>query len=355
MTSSLFVTDPRMDTVILTRGGQFTKQILADPGTTWPPGTSYMNFYATNGDVITQLSGIVGDQVIEYSNPPADTDMVPAGAAFDIFLDTADGPYKIRYGKVIRKEVTFWPLNVAGVGSNFGFDESGGSGTPGGGGTGGGTGGPPPIPKLTFSDTFYTSSGTLSTRWIPVTGQTSIHDNTAIGQQNGVGVTYESLYQKSSIRWYASLNTDIVSCGVTLVHTGGKGKSMVMVSADQNFGSYAGMVLDTSVPTSDQIAIVTGTAPDPGVTGSDPGATTWHASANHSISNYDEYCLKIDGTTGIVSMFSGLAPTGTPLLTWTDSTHIIPHGLGYRHLGLAFAADLATGGPQFTTWTASDV
>lgn len=304
------LSDPRMDTIVLTSGGMWVKEILSDPGTVWPDGTSYTRFLDTAGGVIAEVDGEVTTTKITYTQPPEETDSVPAGAGFETFLVTADGPYKIRYGKVIRKEVTF--PSAATVTTE--------------------------AQALQFRDTFQRSA--LGSKWVGVSGRTSIHTNTA-PKPKGVGPNLGLLYQSSAIRYFQPFNGDSVKSTITLLNPGA-GKTTVILCADQQFTTFLGCQFDTTGG-SDHLHIVTGTGPTTMVS---------QAQATVTIADYDRYTMFYDALSDSVVIYKG--SDLTPVLTWDDELHDMPHGLGYRYFGFAWQADLLSTGPQITNWVGQD-
>jgi hypothetical protein len=307
------LTDPRLATIVLTRGGQWTQEIKADAGTVWPSGTVHATFFDTSGGIFADLDGdidtAVGD-TITFDCDPSDTDGIPAGAGFEVFLDTDLGPtYKIRYGKVIRKEISF-PTAPSSVTI---------------------------FQALQYTDGFQRSA--LGTKWVPVSGRTSIHTNS--GLPDGVGPNLGLLYQASSIRYFAPLNGDGVKSSVTLLNPG-QGKTTIVVCADQGFTSFLGIQFDTT-PSPDVVNIVVGSSPTTMVT---------KATVNQALANNDRYMAFYDELTNTMAVYKGTSLT--PLLTWQDTSHIVPHGPGYRYAGFCWQADLFSTGPQITDWVAQD-
>lgn len=302
------LTDPRMATVVLTRGGQWTQQIFADPGTAWPTGTAYAIFYDSAGGVITSLDGVVTDLAVTFDSPPADTDGVPAGAGFEVFLTTTGGTYKLRYGKVVRKEVTF--PDAPGSQASFA--------------------------ALQYRDTFQRTA--LGSRWVAVDGRTSIFTGT---NPYGVGPNIGLLYQHSSIRYYAPLNGNSVRSTATLLNPGA-GKTTMVFCADQNFTSYLGVQFDTTTsPNHIRIGV-----------GSSPTTITQKAISNDTLSDHDRYMAFYDELTKTTYVYKG--SDLTPTLSWPDVNDEVPHGPGYRYLGFCWQADLITTGPLITDWLAQD-
>ena len=313
-----FLSDPRQAALILTSGGMFTKQWYADPGTVWPVGSTYTVFTDSAGGIIATLSGTVATNLITYSSPPQDTDAIPAGAGFEVFLVTADGPYKIRYGRVLRKEVTF--PNSPGQTTTFA--------------------------ALQFADDFQRAA--LGSKWVPISGKTSIHANTgAFGQQvnpSGVGVDFGALWADSSLRYYAPLNTDGVKTSATLIYPGA-GHTTMMMCADQNLTTYIGVQFDTRTQSGhNTVSICRGTAP--------LTKTILTSVTVTDINDYDRFMCWYDPLTNTTRVYRG--DSATPLVSWTDTTHSIPHGPGYRYVGFSWQATLFNTGPQITDWIAQD-
>jgi hypothetical protein len=310
------LTDPRQDTVVLTSGGMWTKEIRPDPGTVWPDGTTYTKFLDSAGGVIDQLDGTVTAQLISFSHPPESTDLIPAGAGFETFLVTDDGPYKIRYGRVIRKEVTF--PNAPATTNVFN--------------------------ALQFRDTFQRSA--LGSKWVAVSGRTSIHSNPS-PLPKGVGPNFGLLYDKSAIRWFAPFNGDTVKTSITLLRAENSwGRTTVVLCANQKFTSFLGLQFDTTdfeFDGIDKIRVVIGTG---------PFTMTTQAQFSIGLHEFDRYTMGYDALTDSVSIYKGT--NLTPLLTWVDESHLVPHGPGYRYTGFSWQADLISTGPQITNWIGQD-
>jgi hypothetical protein len=140
--------------------------ILPVIGDTWPTGGSasaYAVFTDTTGAVLATVDGeITASKVLFQGIPHTTVDPVPAGANCEIFVtDSSGNPYKIRYGRVARRQVNF--PNA--------FSSQ------------------PSMSALAFNDTFQRSA--LGTYWTPVNGTTVIYDNTTLGtvqfDSDGVG------------------------------------------------------------------------------------------------------------------------------------------------------------------------
>ena len=127
---------------------------------------------------------------------------------------------------------------------------------------------------------------------------------------------------------------------VTLLNQGG-GKLTVVLCADQRFSSYIGVEFQEAAH---QIHFCKGTGPFKFIyQGS--GITS-------TVVDGDNYTIYYQKATDTISVYRGTS--GTPLGSWTDTTHSIPHGPGYRYAGFVFQDDLFSQGLQTTFWSAKD-
>ena len=107
--------ESRMSAVMLSRGSRWNPlpwehpYLGVDPGALWDvTAAASATFYDTSGAVITSIDGAVTPTAITFDADPDQVDVIPAGANFEIFYTTTAGPTQIRYGKVVRREATFF-------------------------------------------------------------------------------------------------------------------------------------------------------------------------------------------------------------------------------------------------------
>jgi len=300
---------PRQAAVILSKGSMWQQTITADAGDSYPDSsTTYIVFYDTAGGLIAQVTGTVTSSTVSFLVNPSVLDAVPAGANFEIFVTTPDGPFKIRYGKVIRRQVTF-PDAPGAVAADS---------------------------ALKFIDNFQRSA--LGSKWTTITGTTVIFDNGSAA--NGVapsGVAFAT----SSIRYFAPLNTDSVTVSVNLLNPGA-GKTTIVLCANQGLTTGLGAQFESGISNNKlRIVKLNGTT-----------TPTELASWNHTVSNGANYTITYNALSHKVSVY--LDTSTTPLLTTNDVSFGVPHGPGYRYLGFMWSTSLLSSGIQVSSWAAQD-
>lgn len=305
------------DVVTLTSDGIWPWRIPADPGEEWPVGVAaHTVFKNTAGAVIAD---IVADEVtaaaIKFLAQPADVNAIPAGARFETFIETADGPFKIRYGIVMRPEAKFFNSPGASLQQ-----------------------------AQLFQDTFQRTA--LGWRWEAVRAATKIYDNSGQSLAAGVGPNVGLFSnQPSAIRYYQQLGGDSVESAVTVVMPtvfgATNGRTSLVICADQNFNTGLALEVDS---VSNQLHMARLTGPTTLVY---LGAPITNAPASN-----DGYKVIYNDLTDTLAVYKGTSLT--PLGTWVDDGHIVPHGNGYRHCGFIFKPTFLETGPQVSGWAAKD-
>lgn len=305
-------------TVRLTRDGIWAWLIPALPGDPWPGGgDAHTRFFNSAG---AQIADIEADTVtvdaIRFLAQPAQVADIPAGAKFETFIESDDGPLKIRYGTVMRPEATFF----AAPGSTQHVSRK-------------------------FEDSLQRTA--LGANWEAVLGTSKIYNNSGQSLAYGVAANTGLFSNKpSAIRWKSQLLGDTAKVTFTIVMPtvfgATNGKTAAVVCADQNFTSGLALEVD-SVNDQLHMARITG-----------PSTLVYLGSpiTNVPASN-DSYTVIYNDLTDTLAVYKGAStsPLGTP---WVDTGGIVPHGNGYRHVGFMFKPTVLETGPQVSGWAAKD-
>lgn len=148
------ISQPKMFVCVLSSGSTWSMpSILPEVGDVWPTGGSagaYAIFTDTAGNVLASIAGAISSKAVDFVGiPHSQVDSVPAGANCEIFVTDASGlPYKIRYGRVVRREVIY--PNALNQGSI-------------------------PAVSASYGDTLQRTA--LGGSWIPILGTTQMFSN----------------------------------------------------------------------------------------------------------------------------------------------------------------------------------
>lgn len=309
--------DSKAGAVILSRGSTWKPgtweppYLFPDVGSEFPTGaTASITFTDTSGGELASFpADSVTPEAINFSQASDAVDLIPNGANFAVFLTDGDDVYQIRYGKVIRREPQFFNAPATAFASE---------------------------PKL-YTDTFPTLG--LRSSWQAVNGRTKVFDNSGSSLANGVGPNVGLLFAQSAIRWSDPVNSDTVRISVNLLNQG-TGKARVILCSDQRLTSYLAVEFEESAH---RIHLCTGTAPT---------TVTYQGSAiTNTVADNDNYTIYYSNATDTLSVYKGTGTT--PLGSWTDASHVMPHGPGYQYLGLAWVnSGLLSDGIQVSYWSA---
>jgi hypothetical protein len=296
--------------------------LVATPGDPWSDGGSaYVVFTDTSGG---QLDRIDADSVtadaITFLADPERVDPIPGGANFEIFIDTDDGPRKIRYGKVIRREVEY-PDSPAIQQQSV---------------------------ALQFTDTFPTLG--LRSNWIKLLGAPKVLSNAPL--PNGVGPAQVLLGEaKAAMRWDQELNHDTTRMKIRLLDRGNGtllfdfAHTTAIVAADHRLTTGLAVRFTTSEAEGKVLRLCT-------LNGGPNNLTYMSAAIPHIIPDNGDYTIYYDASGDSLSVYAGT--NTTPLASWTDDVHAIPHGPGYRHFGASWHNTQLNAGIMLTYISAKD-
>jgi hypothetical protein len=315
---------PRSATIVLSSNSITPYEIYsAAYGIEWPVGAeAHTVFYNTDRAVLADVTADdVSAATIRYLFRPDGTESVndvPAGARFESFIETDDGPLKLRYGVVQRAEARFATRPDVIL---------------------------EPGPRE-FTDTFVRQE--LGFRWEPVYGSCKIYVNNPI-QKTPIGVgpdTNKLLGKPGAIRYYKGLAGDSAELTITInmpaAIGASNGKSRAIVCGDQNMTSGLAIEVDSIA---DQIHMAR-------VTGQDQ-FTYVGSAASDTLVDGASYTMRYNNLNDTLAIYKGasLSPMVSP---WVDTSHVVAHGKGYRYLLAAFHPTILETGPLISGWAAKD-
>lgn len=267
-----------------------------------------MVFYESTGGVIKTLEGSLKPEMLSFEYEPAEVEGIPHGAGFELFVTPDDTgiPVMVRYGTVTRREVRFPDAPAIDVSDT----------------------------ALMYGDKFNRSF--LGPRWIVKQGKPKITDG-AVGAAQQLFNTQE----RAALLFFAPLNFDDCTINCTFKEAAGGSAAMVFCS-DYNMSSYLAFMVEED--NTDKVHISRGTSPT---------SITHLATVNSPVEGSQNYVIKFNSQANSVQVFKDSATT--PLISWTDTTNLIPHGEGFRYLGMRFWTNaILSNGPRINEWSAKD-
>lgn len=334
--------EPSLSSIVLTRDGDLKYSYSLPRGMAFPAGASgQLRFTDRAGGEYdnSPFNGVINAErtKISWSIPYILIQFIPAGANFELFI-TADGvTHKVRYGRVVRKEVSY-PLNPLNV----------------------------EAPPLLYEDDMQRSMP--GPRWLVKAGRVSMQSVTGInaGVNYPVGYAMASrnafdifgtgvnLFSSSAVLWYAPLQTDKIEMSIGLAHNG-EGDCTVVFASNYAMTKFLGVRFRNNWNLGDLITqervvemrVVYGTAWNSVVNvGS---AVSYTLPTNGALMK-----IAYDGMAKSVSVFTPASATTPALTTSTASTAAVA-GAGFRYMGGIWQGTLGYTGPRMYYWKVKDV
>jgi hypothetical protein len=363
--------EPSLGSMILTKDGDLRYSYVLPRGMTFPTGSEAVIKFTDRASNPYTLGvygpGSLSDDLttFSWSIPSAVLNAIKAGDNFEVSVTIEEGTYKVRYGRVVRKEVSY-PL-LPGVADD--------------------------LPN-SYSDNM--SLNAPNNKWIPRYGEVAMTNNSPLsgnpyvmGARNradifGIGL---SLWASAAVSWYAPLQSDNIEINVGLVkyNANTDGDLTVVFSSNQNMTKFLGVRftdppglgglqgdVDIDIVYGTSVPVVTGIGGPDAVTRyelstvasnffqSSGGATFKIQFTNYTTGGSEgppvvpgvaQPRVRVTGNLGY--------PYGTRVLFDRDVSAYYPNrfetGVGYRYLGLIFNGSLATQGPLIHEWAARDL
>ncbi|HJT90963.1 MAG TPA: hypothetical protein VJ777_03340 [Mycobacterium sp.] len=315
---------PRQSSLVLSRDAVFDHYWPAIRDSFPDGATTHLDFYNSNGDVVASVNGTVEARKLVYL--VTDTDAlngVSNGSQYELFVVTTDGPYKVEYGHVIRREASFYtPLPV---GTELEND------------------------ARLFSDLLNRDA--VGRRWIVTKGGIAMHPLGTDPETYAMGPDTGLLFSEAGMRYFRPMGGDswrikfsIYSTG-SFIGLGGTGKMRVHMGCDSRLNVGMGFEIETG---SSNNRVHTGlvTSPtDMDYTGSP---------VDNESEDGDIWTVDYNDLTKTMNVYKGPEPYLDPVISWEDTADLLPHGIGYRHWGFSWDSSLLATGALLRTVEAQD-
>lgn len=264
------------------------------------------------------------------------TDPIPAGTAWTMTIDLNDGntPRVFLQGNVIRVEAP--TPSAPSISSTY--------------------------DGLNYNYTFATAGTMDDPSFMYLSGVPVVYDNSALGLPNAVAAGSPSAmildgvmtileeggsspWSQASMLYYAPMATDNVSLTYQVVKGAGiaGGEAWVVISSSYDMSSSVAFYHRQWFGSGDTVGISIGVGPT---------AFTLEVEVPYSTESLDTFTANYNSASNTYNLYVG---SGTePLLSWTDDTGLVIHGLGYRYVGFSFLSGFLAPGVEIANWNISD-
>lgn len=309
----------------LNRGNQATWSYQLGANRTFPAGTSaYLKLTNSYGQTVGTWEGSVSGGAITFDETSSTADGVPAGTAWQLFAEIDGTVRLLSQGTVIRSEA---PHPDA----------------------------PPQSSEydgVRYQYQFATPGLLKDPAWRLLRGQPRVYDNSGRSLPNACAAGSLaggdlSVFGKAAMLFYAPLRTDAVRLTYNTIrnNANSNGTLYTVICSDYSMTNWVGFrhrqVFGVGSWDNDSLSIIVGSGP-----------TTYvvKATVAGDTSNNSYYTGEYNPLTNTYTLWKGT----TQVLQWTDSTYIVNHGPGERHVGFGFEADVLNSGVQVSDWLIGD-
>lgn len=333
-----------LGSLVLSRGSVLTYSYVLPQGMTFPAGTSgelRVTDRAGGEYDNSPFAGTVSpdNTQMNWSIPAVFLDHIPAGANFEVFVAFDGKVQKVRYGRVVRKEVAY-PLDPRNV----------------------------EVPPMLYEDDMQRSMP--GPRWLIKGGRMSMQAVTGVygGVNYPVGYAMAarnkttdiwgnalSVFSESGAQWYAPLQSDKIEMSVGLADNN-NGECTVCFASNYSMGKFLGVrflnpwtfgEVISGARYQHQIQVVYGTAWD--------SVATVGSYINYTFPTTGSlFRIVYDGPGKSVTVYTPASGTVPAMITSTAST-AIQTGAGFRYMGFTSKGNYQYTGPRLYYWKAKDI
>jgi len=321
----------------LNRGNRATWVYSLGTGSFPIGATAYMKLTNSYGQTVGTWVGEVWDGTITFDETSTTADAIAAGTVWQLFISEDGIDRLLSQGTVIRSEAPYPDA-------------------------------PPQSSEydgVRFQYSFGSTGVITDPAWRIITGRPFVYNNAARSLPNAAGFSNPNgilpvPYGTATMLYYAPLRTDAVRLTYNTIRSGdnSSGGMTVIICASYDLNNWVGFehrqVWGVGSWDNDSLRIVTGNRQAATSAGSflnPSGPVVVKASVAGDTANNTYYTAAYSPLDNTYRLFKG----ANQVLSWTDSTNIVTHGPGERHVGFKFGADLvSTSGVQVSDWLIGD-
>lgn len=284
--------------------------------------SAYLQIFNSYGQILATWDGNVDGGTITFDESNAKADLIPRGSSWQLFADVDGQSRLVAQGIVTRTEAPF----------------------------------PDQPPKSSEFDgvrylySFGTPGLLRDPAWRILDGNPRVYDNSIRSLPNAVAAGSLlagdfAVFDDVAMLYFAPLKTDAVRMSYNTVRSrfdsDGNGDLWAVICSSYDMKSWVGFHHSQVWGSNDTISIVTGSGPTSFAT---------RASVATNTANNQYYTGEFNPLTNTYKLFKGSAE----VVSWTDSTNAVKHGLGYRYVGFGFRSDFLQPGVQVSDWLIGD-